>query len=159
MEGSEGWLRIQIGSLDQRIALGAQPRPFGGAQSYFKWPVTQGFCARHDVHRLVAVGIYVGRVKDWDKDKSPTADASFATMTTPGVHPMPGKRVQFDDETWSAIYLLARDSMRDFQELADEAFRDLLAKHHRPVGLTAQAQCKGVRERGEWESPPLGEAG
>ena len=49
MEGSEGWLRIQIGSLDQRIALGALPRPFGGRQSYFKCPVTQRFCARHDV--------------------------------------------------------------------------------------------------------------
>lgn len=38
---------------------------------------------------------------------------------------MPGKRVQLDDETWSALRLLASDSMRDFQELADEAFRDL----------------------------------
>ena len=39
---------------------------------------------------------------------------------------MPGKRVQFDDETWHALDLLARDRMQDFQELADEAFRDLL---------------------------------
>jgi hypothetical protein len=51
---------------------------------------------------------------------------------------MPGKRVQLDDETWTALRLLASDSMRDFQELADEAFRDLLAKHGRPVGLKAQ---------------------
>ena len=51
---------------------------------------------------------------------------------------MPGKRVQFDDETWDAVRLLASDSMRDFQELADEAFRDLLAKHNRPVGLRTQ---------------------
>jgi hypothetical protein len=35
---------------------------------------------------------------------------------------MPGKRVQFDQETWNALDLLARDSMRDFRELADEAF-------------------------------------
>jgi hypothetical protein len=27
---------------------------------------------------------------------------------------MPGKRVQFDQETWNALDLLARDSMRDF---------------------------------------------
>lgn len=60
---------------------------------------------------------------------------------------MPGKRVQFDDETWSAIYLLARDSMRDFQELADEAFRDLLAKHHRPVGLKNQLK-RSAKELG-----------
>jgi hypothetical protein len=34
-----------------------------------------------------------------------------------------------------ALTLLARDRMQDFQELADEAFRDLLKKHHRPVTL------------------------
>jgi hypothetical protein len=50
---------------------------------------------------------------------------------------MPGKRVQFDQETWNALDLLARDSMRDFQELADEAFADLLRKHGRPVDLKA----------------------
>lgn len=50
---------------------------------------------------------------------------------------MPGKRVQFDEETWQALDLLARDSMKEFQELADEAFRDLLRKHDRPVGLKA----------------------
>jgi len=48
---------------------------------------------------------------------------------------MPGKRIQFDDETWAAIDLLARDTMKDFQELAQEAFADLLNKHHRPTGL------------------------
>lgn len=48
---------------------------------------------------------------------------------------MPGKRVQFDDETWAALDLLAKDSMKTFQELADEAFRDLLRKHGRPASL------------------------
>jgi len=48
---------------------------------------------------------------------------------------MPGKRVQFDDETWNAVDLLGRDRMMTFQELADEAFRDLLAKHGRPTNL------------------------
>jgi hypothetical protein len=48
---------------------------------------------------------------------------------------MPGKRVQFDDETWHALDLLARDRMMDFQELADEAFSDLLKKHGRPTDL------------------------
>ena len=32
---------------------------------------------------------------------------------------MPGKRVVFDDETWLALDVLARDRMMDFQELAD----------------------------------------
>jgi hypothetical protein len=48
---------------------------------------------------------------------------------------MPGKRVQFDEETWHALNLLARDQMKTFQELADEAFEDLLKKHNRPVNL------------------------
>jgi hypothetical protein len=48
---------------------------------------------------------------------------------------MPGKRVQLDDETWQALDLLGRDLMKDFQELADEAFADLLKKHQRPVTL------------------------
>jgi hypothetical protein len=33
---------------------------------------------------------------------------------------MPGNRVQFDDEAWNALDLLAKDRMQDFQELADE---------------------------------------
>jgi hypothetical protein len=48
---------------------------------------------------------------------------------------MPGKRVQFDDETWAALDLMARDGMATFQELADEAFADLLRKHNRPTDL------------------------
>ena len=48
---------------------------------------------------------------------------------------MPGKRVQFDDETWMALDILGRDRMASFQELADEAFADLLKKRGRPVDL------------------------
>jgi hypothetical protein len=48
---------------------------------------------------------------------------------------VPGKRVQFDQETWNAVDLLGKDSMKTFQELADEAFRDLLKKHNRPTSL------------------------
>jgi hypothetical protein len=50
---------------------------------------------------------------------------------------MPGKRVQFDDETLNAIRLLARDRMQDFQELADEAVSDLLRKYGRSSDLKA----------------------
>jgi predicted DNA-binding ribbon-helix-helix protein len=58
---------------------------------------------------------------------------------------MPGKRVQLDDETWHALNLLARDRMMDFQELADEAFRDLLRKHGRPTDLkSALRQSAGI---------------
>jgi hypothetical protein len=50
---------------------------------------------------------------------------------------MPGKRVQIDPETWPALQLLGRDRMMTFQELADEAFADLLKKHGVPVDLRA----------------------
>jgi len=39
---------------------------------------------------------------------------------------MVGKRVQFDNETWQAIEnILTRAGMR-FEQLADEAFKDVL---------------------------------
>ena len=43
-ESEEGWLRIQIGNLDQWIN-GAQPRRFGGRQWYFRCPATQRRCS------------------------------------------------------------------------------------------------------------------
>ena len=48
---------------------------------------------------------------------------------------MPGKRIQIDDENWTALRLMARDRMMTFQELADEAFADLLRKHGIPIDL------------------------
>lgn len=51
---------------------------------------------------------------------------------------MIGKRVQFDDETWAAVNLLRQERRRSFQQLADEAFRDLLEKYHHPADLKTQ---------------------
>jgi len=48
---------------------------------------------------------------------------------------MIGKRVQFHEETWRELRILASESMMSFQELADEAFNDLLKKHGRPTSL------------------------
>ena len=45
------------------------------------------------------------------------------------------KIIEFDAETWLALHTLALDRMNTLQELADEAFADLLKKHHRPVML------------------------
>ena len=47
----------------------------------------------------------------------------------------PRKLIEFDIPTLQALELLGRDSMKDLQELADEAFRDLLNKHGRPTSL------------------------
>jgi hypothetical protein len=46
MEGpDEGWLRIRIGELNQRIDLRAMPRHFGGRQWYFRCPTTHRRCS------------------------------------------------------------------------------------------------------------------
>jgi hypothetical protein len=45
------------------------------------------------------------------------------------------KRIAFDLETWLALDRLAKDRMVTIQELAEEAFRDLLKKHRRPTTL------------------------
>jgi hypothetical protein len=68
--------------------------------------------------------------------------------------PMPDKRVQFDDEALQTLNVLARDCIMDFQELAYEAFGDLLKKHgrsHRPQNGPAR-EC----EKGRVRATPTG---
>ena len=48
------------------------------------------------------------------------------------------KRIEFDAETWHALRLLAGDSMKSLQELAEEAFADLLKKHGRSADFREQ---------------------
>ena len=64
------------------------------------------------------------------------------------------KRIAFDDETWQALDLLGRDRGATLQELADEAFRDLLKKHHRPVGLAASLRASARRTPANDAVPP-----
>jgi len=49
--------------------------------------------------------------------------------------PIVRKLIAFDDDTFDKLKQLARDRMANFQELADEAFGDLLRKHGVPVDL------------------------
>jgi hypothetical protein len=48
---------------------------------------------------------------------------------------VPRKLIAFDDETMTALTQLGRDRMATIQELADEAFADLLKKHGVPIDL------------------------
>ena len=48
---------------------------------------------------------------------------------------MPRKLIAFEDETMAALTQLGRDRMATLQDLADEAFADLLKKHGVPVDL------------------------
>ena len=68
---------------------------------------------------------------------------------------MKGKRVQFDDETWLALEALARDLKRSFEELADEAFADLLKKHDRPKTLK-EAPLESARREPANDRQPMG---
>lgn len=45
------------------------------------------------------------------------------------------KLIAFDDETMAALTQLGRDRMATIQDLADEAFADLLKKHGVPIDL------------------------
>lgn len=60
---------------------------------------------------------------------------------------MIGKRVQLHEETWQQLRLLASESMKSFQELADEAFNDLLRKHGHPASLNGGAEAKRWGDR------------
>jgi hypothetical protein len=48
-----------------------------------------------------------------------------------------GKRklIEFKPEIWQALVLLARDTGRSLEALADEAFTDLLHRYNRPLSL------------------------
>jgi hypothetical protein len=57
------------------------------------------------------------------------------------------KLIAFDDDTFDKLRQLARDRMATIQELADEAFADLLKKHGVPIDLK-DALRKSARETG-----------
>lgn len=55
------------------------------------------------------------------------------TLPSPTTHRR--KIITFAPEILQALELLAIDSRRSMQSLADEAFGDLLRKYHRPTSL------------------------
>lgn len=57
-----------------------------------------------------------------------------------------GKRIQFDEETWAVVNLLRQERRRSFQQLADEAFADLLAKHGHAVDVKNQLRLSLGKE-------------
>ena len=60
----------------------------------------------------------------------------------------PRKLIGFDDETMNALTQLGHDRMATLQDLADEAFADLLKKHGVPLDLK-DALRKSVRKTGK----------
>jgi non-homologous end joining protein Ku len=58
------------------------------------------------------------------------------------------KLIAFDDDTFDKLKQLGRDRLATVQELADEAFADLLSKHGIPVDLK-DALRKSVKLSGQ----------
>ena len=63
------------------------------------------------------------------------------------------KLIEFDDDTFDKLKQLARDRMATLQELADEAFADLLKKHGIPIDLK-----DALRKSAAAEPAPPGKA-
>ena len=57
------------------------------------------------------------------------------------------KLIAFDDDTFDKLKQLSRDRMATIQELADEAFADLLKKHGIPIDLKDALRKSAAREQ------------
>lgn len=64
------------------------------------------------------------------------------------------KLIGFDAETFRALEGYARDSGKSLQELAEEAFADLLAKHQVPRTLKDALKQSTRREPANENKPP-----
>ena len=64
------------------------------------------------------------------------------------------KLIDFDEDTIDKLKQLARDRMATFQELADEAFADLLRRHGVPVDLKDALRKSAALSK----SPPKADA-
>jgi hypothetical protein len=69
------------------------------------------------------------------------------------------KLISFDPETWLALDLLSRDSGKDLQALAEEAFADLLIKRRRPRTLRDALKQSTRREPANENRPPRSRGG
>jgi hypothetical protein len=74
----------------------------------------------------------------------------------PRPHPGDVKRklIEFAPEIWLALELLAKDSGRDIQDLAEEAFADLLGKYQRPASLKEALRESARRLPANDDVPP-----
>ena len=64
------------------------------------------------------------------------------------------KLIEFAPELWLALEMLAKDTGRSVQELADEAFADLLGKYQRPASLKEALRESARRLPANDDAPP-----
>jgi hypothetical protein len=74
----------------------------------------------------------------------------------PRPHPNALKRklIEFAPEILLALELLAKDTGRDVQDLAEEAFADLLGKYQRPASLKEALRESARRLPANDDAPP-----
>ena len=63
------------------------------------------------------------------------------------------KLIEFDDDNLAKLKQLARDRTATFQELADEAFTDLMKKHGIPVDLRDALKKSAKQASSEGKTP------
>jgi hypothetical protein len=138
MEGKhEGWLRIQLGSLDQTIILVPKARHFGGYQWYFVCPVTNRyasvlwmppgttrFCSRQAWRRRVA---YASQFLDAD-NRAHRGKAKIKERLIGDYEPdewdLPPKPKWM---RWSTYNRLV-DRFDSYEEILDRGIAELMAK-------------------------------
>ncbi len=64
------------------------------------------------------------------------------------------KLIEFRPEIWQALVLLARDSGRSLDEIAEEAFTDLLRRYNRPLSLKEALRESARRLPANDDVPP-----
>jgi hypothetical protein len=70
------------------------------------------------------------------------------TAGEPKSVPLRRKLITFDEDTWQAVEVMARDQMKSWEELTDEAMRDLLKKHGRSADLRTALKLSIKRDQG-----------
>jgi hypothetical protein len=63
------------------------------------------------------------------------------------------KLIAFDEDTFDKLKQLGRDQMLNLQDLADEAFSDLLEKHGIPADLKDALRKSAARDADQSQKP------
>jgi hypothetical protein len=82
----------------------------------------------------------------------------LAQRSAPGSEPAMRKLIDFDEETLDKLTQLGRDRMATLQELADEAFADVLKKHGVPIDLKDALRKSAKAGNGKGAEPATGRA-
>jgi hypothetical protein len=82
-------------------------------------------------------------------NKSGRVVLSFHPFVAQGTGRVVRKLIAFDEDTLDKLTQLGRDRMATIQELADEAFADLLRKHDIPIDLKDALRKSARRSKAE----------